>query len=59
MAADWIARHIYVTVHSAQNGTEFFFLDLEHKKKNLKPIGTSLKLSNLTIDAIAVYPLLR
>ncbi|XP_077343180.1 proto-oncogene tyrosine-protein kinase ROS isoform X1 [Lithobates pipiens] len=58
MAADWIARHIYVTVHSAQNGTEFFLLDLEHKKKNLKPIGTSLKLSNLTINAIAVYPLL-
>ncbi|XP_072264904.1 proto-oncogene tyrosine-protein kinase ROS isoform X2 [Pyxicephalus adspersus] len=58
MTADWIARHIYIVVHSKQNGTEVFFIDLELKEKSLKPIGTSQNFSNLTIDAIAVYPLL-
>ncbi|XP_018419020.1 PREDICTED: proto-oncogene tyrosine-protein kinase ROS [Nanorana parkeri] len=58
MTADWIARHIYVVVHSEQNNTELFFIDLEHKEKNLKPVGTSQKFSNLAIDTITVYPLL-
>ncbi|XP_073432046.1 proto-oncogene tyrosine-protein kinase ROS isoform X2 [Dendrobates tinctorius] len=58
MTVDWIARHIYVAVHSEWNSTQLFFIDLELKEKVLNRINTFEISPNLTLHAIVAYPLL-
>ncbi|XP_056419568.1 proto-oncogene tyrosine-protein kinase ROS [Hyla sarda] len=58
MMVDWIARHIYVTVHSEENGTQLFLIDLEQKDKVLNHHNTSAVSPKLTLHTIVAYPLL-
>ncbi|XP_063297854.1 proto-oncogene tyrosine-protein kinase ROS [Pelobates fuscus] len=57
MTLDWIARHLYVSIHSQQNGQQVYAIDLEQKKKGLKQI-TNVQLSvNTSLEALAAYAL--
>ncbi|XP_075719818.1 proto-oncogene tyrosine-protein kinase ROS [Rhinoderma darwinii] len=58
MTVDWIARHIYVAVHSEQNGTQLLFIDLEQKEKALYYLKTSAISPKTTLRTIVAYPLL-
>ncbi|XP_075453845.1 proto-oncogene tyrosine-protein kinase ROS isoform X2 [Ascaphus truei] len=58
LTTDWIARHLYVTVKSPQNGTQLFVIDLEKKEKALKIINTLQISVNSCIEASSVYSLL-
>ncbi|XP_053316144.1 proto-oncogene tyrosine-protein kinase ROS [Spea bombifrons] len=57
MTVDWIARHIYVNIHSEKNVSQLFVIDLEQKNKVLKTVSTFLIPENSSIEAIAAYPL--
>ncbi|XP_073532013.1 proto-oncogene tyrosine-protein kinase ROS isoform X2 [Phyllobates terribilis] len=58
MTVDWIARHIYVAVHSKWNSTQLLYIDLELKEKVLNHINAFEISPNLTLHAVVVYPLL-
>ncbi|XP_044147095.1 proto-oncogene tyrosine-protein kinase ROS [Bufo gargarizans] len=58
MTVDWIARHIYLLVHSEQNGTQLLFIDLEQKEKVLNHLNSSEISPKLTFHSIVSYPLL-
>ncbi|XP_040286016.1 proto-oncogene tyrosine-protein kinase ROS [Bufo bufo] len=58
MTVDWISRHIYLPVHSEQNGTQLLFIDLEQKEKVLNHLNSSERSPNLTFHTIVSYPLL-
>ncbi|KAM4771019.1 proto-oncogene tyrosine-protein kinase ROS [Rhinophrynus dorsalis] len=58
MTADWIARHIYVSIHSEHNSDQVLVIDLEQKNKVLRLISSPYILVNFTIETISVYSLL-
>ncbi|XP_068089471.1 LOW QUALITY PROTEIN: proto-oncogene tyrosine-protein kinase ROS [Hyperolius riggenbachi] len=58
MTVDWIARQIYVTTYSEQNGTQLFFIDVERKKKNLESVANSYNFSGVVVEAVSIFPLL-
>ncbi|XP_071997816.1 proto-oncogene tyrosine-protein kinase ROS isoform X2 [Engystomops pustulosus] len=58
MTVDWIARHIYVMVHSEENGTQLFFIDLERQEKVLNHLNTTEISPKINLHTILAYPLL-
>ncbi|KAM3932703.1 proto-oncogene tyrosine-protein kinase ROS [Leptodactylus fuscus] len=58
MTVDWIARLIYMAVHSEQNGSQLLFVDLERKEKVLNYFNAYGISSKLTLHNIVAYPLL-
>ncbi|KAM8952993.1 proto-oncogene tyrosine-protein kinase ROS [Pelodytes ibericus] len=57
MTMDWIARQLYVSMYSEQNGPQLYTIDLEHKTKVLKAINISLLSRNSSLEALEFYAL--
>ncbi|NXG50631.1 ROS1 kinase, partial [Psilopogon haemacephalus] len=57
MAADWVARHLFVALKTLWNGTQIFVIDLQLKIISLKALNIQLG-KNSTVSSLFYYPFL-